>query len=150
MANNLIQILASITILFFALLIVKKFIGEKLKKNFCAICGAVSLTWLALLALYWLGIFQNKIIIALLLGGSIVGIFYLVERKVRERLKIFRLPFLLTLIFLAYLLLEIPKDIIADAIFLAVLWGVFILIYLYQGNRKIRGIAKNLIKCCRE
>ena len=89
MENNLIQILVSITLLFFVLLIIKEFIGSKLKKNFCAICGAVVLTWLALLILYWLGIFQNKIILALLIGESALGIFYVVERKVREKLKIF-------------------------------------------------------------
>ena len=150
MENNLIQILVSITLLFFVLLIIKEFIGSKLKKNFCAICGAVVLTWLALLILYWLGIFQNKIILALLIGESALGIFYVVERKVREKLKIFRLPFLLTLIFLAYLLLEIPKDIIIDIIFLIIIWIVFILIYLYRGNRKTKRIIKKLVKCCME
>lgn len=150
MGSNLIQILAIITILFFILLIIKKFLSNKLKKNFCVLCGAVVLTWIGLLVLYFLGIFQNKIILALLIGESTLGIFYLVEKKVKEKLKIFRLPFLLTLILLAYLLLEIPKDIIIDAIFLIVIWVAFILIYLFQSNGKIKKIGRRLIECCRE
>lgn len=150
MENSLIQIFSSITLLFFVLLIIKEFISAKFKKNFCTICGAVFLTWLGLLVLYFLGIFQNKIILALLIGESILGIFYFVETKVKKRLKVFRLPFLLTLILLAYLLLEIPKDIIIDTVFLIILWFVFILIYLYNGNGKIKKLGEKLIKCCRE
>src|SRR3989344_3178232 len=92
------NVILMITVLFFFLLLIKGIFKKWFKKEFCVICAAVSLTWITLLILSWLEIFNDKTIIALLMGMSILGIFYLVENKVKERLTLFRLPFLLSLI----------------------------------------------------
>lgn len=147
--NTILYILITISILFFLLLILKTLVSDKLKKNACVVCGAISLTWIVLLILYKLNLFSNNIIIAILLGQSILGIFYFLDSKVYERFKIFRLPFLLTLIILAYSIIVIPEDIIKDIIFLLVLWLIFILIYYYRNNNKFNTLAKKLIECCR-
>jgi len=146
--SNIFFILLSITLLFFGFLFIKGLFNEEFKKKFCVICFAVSFTWISLIILYWMDLFKDRIIIALLIGQTILGIFYLAEKKVKEKLTIFRLPFLLTLTFFAYLLLEIPKDIFKNIIFLLIMWGIFIFIYLYKNNKKTNYLIKKLMECC--
>ncbi len=119
------------------------------KKQFCALCGAVFLTWVVLLALYFMGSFENKIIIALLLGQSTVGLFYLLEKKVAEPLKLFRLPFLLTLIVLAYMMLTFSPFTGTLLLVLGSLWLVFVVLYLSRQNQKLKTLTEKIIACCR-
>src|SRR3989344_270246 len=101
--NNFSFILLGIIVLFFLLLTIKNIF--KIKK-FCAICLSISLTWIVLLILYFLDIFADKIIIAILMGHTSLGLYYILENKVKEKFKVFRLPLLLTFIFIIYTLLE--------------------------------------------
>ncbi len=141
----MIYILAGIIVLFFVFLIIKGFF----KKDFCAICAAVSITWLYLLVLYWFGAFENRVIIALLMGQSILGVYYIAEEKVKEELKIFRLPFLLTLITVGYSLLVLDNDIIKIVALLLVMWLIFILLYSYRNNKKMKSFVKKIVECCK-
>ena len=102
--ENLTLILIGISVLFFVLLGIKSIFKKKLQK-LCTICASISLTWILLLVLYLFGKFQDLTIIALLLGGSVVGIFYLWERKTKKTKLIFRLPVMITLIYIAYFIL---------------------------------------------
>jgi len=138
----------AITTLFFIMLLVKESFDRKNKK-FCAICSAVVLTWIALLILNWIGKFDNKILIALLIGESILGVYYFAESKVKEELKIFRLPFLLTLIIFGYSLLTF-ENLFKEFIFLAGLWIVFWLFYNYRANKNIKVFVNKIIECCKK
>ena len=157
MANiGIFQVLVIIVSLLFILLLVKEFLGKRLKKKFCVICASVTLTWLFLLALFLSGKYEDKIILALLMGQTILGIFYLVEKSVTKRgglkkLKLFRLPFLLTLIFIAYSLLAAPLDFFSGAILIAALWLFFFIVFLFSRNsgKFGKGFIKKLIDCCR-
>lgn len=144
--ENITLILIGISALFFILLLVKE-IFNKRKKKFCAICTAVSLTWIILLVLYFLDIFNDKIILALLIGHTSLGIFYLVENKVKEKFKLFRLPFLLTLIILFYYLIQ--GFIFESLLFIIILWVLFILIYSFKNNKGLNLFAKKIIECCK-
>ena len=141
-------ILSGIIGLFFVLLILKSSIRKsKIKDNFCVVCASVSLMWIILLSLYLYGLFDNLLIISLLMGMSITGIYYFVERKIgkRSNLKIFRLPFILTLVVFAYYVLTFEN--IAKSIMVIVgLWLIFSLIYLYNNPK----FAKKLLECCKE
>ena len=106
---TLFGLLVWMILLFFILLVIKNFFKEH-RERFCVICVTVSLTWVVLLVLFWLKLFEDKIIIALLMGQSILGVYYILEGQVKEELKIFRLPFLLTLIIIGYLLLTIANE----------------------------------------
>lgn len=94
--NEILVIFGSITIAFVLSLLLQAF--SKLK--FCAVCASVLLTWILFLALYYLGYFENLILLAVLIGGSAVGIFSLVKKKIEEQLNVFLLPFILTLFLL--------------------------------------------------
>ena len=50
----------------------------------CLICAGVSLTWLTMLLLRFLGYPISIPILAMLMGGSVVGIAYQLERRLPE------------------------------------------------------------------
>lgn len=129
----MVEIFLGIILLFFLLLLIKSIS----KKEFCVICASISLTWLGLLLSS-----SNKIFIALLMGQTILGIYYFLEK----RFPIFRLPIILTLTFLGYALLS--YDISAWWIIL-ILWLTFLFISLYKKNTKINKIINKLIQCCK-
>jgi hypothetical protein len=131
--------LAGITILFFLFLILRNF-----SKKICAICLSVSLTWIVLLSLYFLGIFTDKIIIAILMGMSALGLFYMFY----EKLSVFKLPFILTLIFVIYSILESFK---VDSLYLLIiLWIFFFIVYIFRKNPSLKYGINKLIECCKK
>ena len=147
---NLLQIVIAITALFFIMLGIKQFLKGKAKEEFCAICLAVSINWIILLILYWLGLFNDKTILAVLMGQSSLGIFYLAEKNVKENLKIFRLPFLLTLIMIVYSVLEGFSYSTNVIYFIFILWILFIFIYAFNENGKFKKLTKKIIECCKK
>ena len=140
-------ILLSITVLFFLLLIVKSLIIKK--KEFCAICFAVGITWATFLVLYWMNIFRNNVILGILIGETTLGIFYAIEKKVKKELTLFRLPFLLSIIFIAYTLIMTPQDLVKDIVFLAVIWVIFNMVYFYQNNKTLHAFFNKIVECCK-
>ena len=97
---NLQLVIYLITGLFFLLLIIKSFI-KKTTEKICAICLAFAITWIVIWILRWKGYFPDGTFIGILMGMTILGIFYTLEKSVKKELTLFRLPFLLTLVFLA-------------------------------------------------
>lgn len=142
-------IIAGIISVFFVLLALKSFLPKKIHNKICVLCTAVGLTWVSLLVLYWLRIFQDMLIIALLMGSTVLGIFYIAEKHVADKWKFFRLPFYLTLVIAGYSLLGIPEDLVAAIIWLAGLWGLFLIIFSYRNNEKTNSFVKKMIECCR-
>lgn len=126
------------------ILVIKSFV----RKEFCAICSAVSLTWMFLLFLHWFGKFDDSVLIALLVGQSVLGIFYLAEKKSFDALKIFRLPFLLSLIFMAYSLIVLFID-LAVLELLVGLWIIFGAIFLYRKNSRMKLFVDKIVACCK-
>ncbi len=119
------------------------------KKEFCVICTAISITWITLLALYLAKAYNDALLIGILMGQSIVGVFYLLESKVREELKIFRLPFILTLTLIAYSLLSKTINMPNLMILLAITWAITFIIYIYRNSPKVNSVAKKMLECCK-
>jgi hypothetical protein len=139
-------IFAAIAVLFVVLLVGKGVI----KSHFCVICASVSMTWAALLGFFWAGMFDEPILIAVLMGESVVGLYYLVEKKTKEQLHIFRLPFLLTATFVAYVLLGRSEGVVASFLLLLSLWVVFGIIYLSRTHAYTHKVVERIIACCRD
>lgn len=139
-------VLLVITVLFVGLLVIKSIS----KWKFCVICTSVSVTWMALLVLYWLGLFDQPVIIAVLMGQSIVGSYYFLEKTSRESLHIFRLPLLLTLTLAAFVALGVTADLNYGLSLLAALWVVWSLLYLYRQNPRTRIVVDRIIACCKD
>ncbi len=133
-----------VIVLFAVLLTVKKFI----KKNFCVICLAVSLSWMSLLVLYYLGLYGSVFIIALLMGHTSLGVYYIAEKKAEREFLVFRLPFLLTLMLIMVTLLE-PALVEASLVLaLGVVWLVFVMLYAWRNVKWVRNMATRVIECC--
>lgn len=142
-------IFAVIIAIFLVFLGIKELFPEKIKKKICVLCMAVSAAWLLLLLFYKLEMFENRSIIVLLMGSTILGVFYLADKKVPERWKIFSLPFYLTLVFAAYALIEVPSDLMTTVIILVVLWASMFMLFTYKNDDKINSLARKIIECCK-
>ena len=134
-------LLSGIVALFFILLALKNIFSLK---RLCVICASIILTWILLLTLYSLNIFTDKIIIAILMGHTSLGIYYIFEKKVKKNLLIFRLPLLLTFIFIIYYILESFS--LDGFVLTIILWAFFALVYLFKNNK----VAKKIIECCKK
>ena len=141
-----VTVLLAIIVLFTGLLLLK----SVAKWKFCAICTSVSSTWIVLLALYWLGKFDQPLIIAVLMGQSIVGLYYFLEDHTQERLHVFRLPLLLTLTLAAFLALGVDADLAYGVSLLAALWIVLSLLYFYRQDPKTKVVVDRIIACCKD
>ena len=146
---ELISILITITILFFLILIIKYFIPKEINVKICAICISISLVWISLLILYYFGKFENNTIIALLMGMTILGIVYTVERNVKKELTLFRLPFLLSLFTLGYFALMYSLN-LNTIIFLSCMWLLFIIVYFYRNNSSMKKMIDSIVECCKK
>ncbi|MEK7561980.1 MAG: hypothetical protein AAB541_03915 [Patescibacteria group bacterium] len=136
------------------LLISGLFIGGLIIKHlsqqrFCVICASVSLTWLSFLTLYWTDSFDDPILLSLLIGQSIAGLYYFVEKRVPKVLRIFGLPFLLSLTAGFYMLIKTELVLTAFGLLLG-LWLAAWLIFTYRNDPAKKTIAKILAKCCED
>lgn len=144
--NDPVLVLSVVAALFVALLITKNIT----KWKFCVICVSVSTTWMALLVLYWLGLFNEPVIIAVLMGQTIVGLYYFLEKRTDEGLHVFRLPLLLTLTLAAFLALGITTDLVYGFSLLALLWVVMSVLHFYRQSPKTKIVVDRIIACCKD
>lgn len=75
-------------------------------KKICAVCGAVSLNWIVLLLLSYLKMFDNKILIAILMGQSICGAMYLFEKSAAKKWHPLRIVIILLGTLIVYYLVK--------------------------------------------
>lgn len=64
-----------------AITVLSRFVGRILQFNVCPICAGVFLTWVGQVALHFLGYQIDLTMPALLMGGSVVGIAYQIEKR---------------------------------------------------------------------
>ncbi len=145
--SGVFYVFSGIIAVFFVLLAAKELFAKK--SRLCLICASVSLTWLTLLVLYKKGVFDDVVILSMLMGQSIVGIFYLLEKKTSEKLHMFKVPFLLTLTFAFYSAVVFPDDFVKVLALLAALWAVLTILFFYRNNNKAGVIIRKLIECCK-
>lgn len=100
-------VLISILVLYVLFALTKDFIKKKFRITICAVCIAVSLTWLVLLVLYFAKMFDDKLIISILMGQSIVGLMYSFDERFKSNNSIAALKIFIILfgtLFVYYLL----------------------------------------------
>lgn len=139
------SILIAITALFGFYFLLRNIFGLKL----CAICAAISTTWIGLLALWFWGIEVDLLAVAMLMGGSAVGLMYLLEAKLPERWSVLKLPFLLTLFALIYVFLTQPFQANQIYLVIAALWLIFLPLFLSGEKGRFQKAAQKIIECCK-
>ena len=142
--NQLTVIFISIPLLFALLLLVKELFSMRI----CALCASISLTWIVLFILLKIGIFGNQLIVGIMIGESITGIYYLIEKRAQEHWKIFLLPFFLTLTTIGYTALAetIPLGVILT---IAALWAIAFCAHQFRERPQLKEIAQKIIQCCK-
>ncbi len=103
-------VLLGILALFIVYAFIRGPLSKVIKTKICAICAAVSTTWIALLVLYYLGYFSDRLIIGILIGESVTGLMYFFERKIEKTrykwLAVFKIAIILAGTAAAYLILR--------------------------------------------
>lgn len=120
---------------------------RKIFSNLCAICFSVSSTWLILQVLLFKGKSIDPVIIALLMGGSIVGMLYYLGAKIKDNYQIFKFPFLVTAFAFAYAVVS-QKIELKTILVIGFLWIVFGTVFIFREHR-FKNIALKLIECCK-
>jgi len=119
------------------------------KKPLCSLCVAVASVWLVLLFLYKTDQFSNTLILGLLIGQSITGIFYFAYRKLPKALRIFSLPFFLSMTAVGYILITNDIELSVFGL-LTVLWLLAWTGFIYASDPGKAKIAKAITNCCDE
>ncbi|MEK7461745.1 MAG: hypothetical protein AAB586_01610 [Patescibacteria group bacterium] len=115
---------------------------KKIFTKICAICFAVSGTWLVGLA-----IGLDLVILALLMGGTAVGLMYYLASALPEKFEFFKLPFLLSVFIVFYSILSRTLDILI-ILEVVVTWLLFGLIFLSR-NGRTKNWFKIVVECCK-
>lgn len=118
------------------------------KKRFCVLCVSISLTWVALLGLYKLDRFQNPVLLSLLIGQSITGLYYLAIKKLDRSLRIFSLPFVLTLTALSYFIVTSFTNVLPVFGLLLGLWLAAYIAFVYKLDNPSKSAAAKIIDDC--
>ena len=77
-------VLAFMVGVYFVLLFSEMFLKKYSKISFCVVCGTVVATWLTLIALKFSGNAVNPVIPAILMGQSVVGAMYTLEKYAQK------------------------------------------------------------------
>lgn len=139
-------VLAIVVAAFVILLSLKQMSGYR----FCVLCVSISGTWLALLALHWLEVFDNPVLLALLMGQTVVGLHYLIESQISEDLLIFRLPFVLTLTVLFYFAITLDPTVAPAGLAVTATWIAAFAVYVRRDADKLKRLARQIIECCKD
>ena len=130
----------------FAILLVLK---QAFSLKICVLCASIFLTWTSLLVLYKLGKFHNVVLLSLLMGQSITGIYYALEKRVKSALRVFALPFFLSLTTLFYLVI-VGKTLLAPLFVLLGLWVVAYIIFAWRNDPAKKRVANAVMECCKD
>lgn len=136
------------TAIFLIALFVRSLGSRHLK--FCAVCITISLTWLFLLIAKLLGYAINPILIGVLMGESIVGLYYLIEKKAPSTWQVFRWPYIITMTVVVYLIVGVRSGAWLAILLLISLWIVWGTIFALKKSPPAKKIMERLVACCRD
>lgn len=127
------------------------YLGLMLKKYLpilgCALCVAVAATWFVLWLISQNGVVVNPLLLALMIGESVVGTYYLAEKRASQDWQIFRLPFFLSLM-LVGLMLASATPTVGAALIVAGLWAIHALLFYYRKSPRLQTKVRAIIDCC--
>ncbi|HLG90759.1 MAG TPA: hypothetical protein VI336_01175 [Candidatus Saccharimonadales bacterium] len=123
--------------------------NQKSKRKICAICAGVFLTWLLLFIFYKTGTYKDTVLLSLLMGQSITGLYYLGLRRLPKSLRIFTLPFFLSLTAVFYLLIS-EKFVLGAFGLLTALWITAWVIFINRKDPGKKPLTEAVTNCCED
>ena len=118
----------------------------------CPICAGVFLTWVWLIGAHIAGYQIDLIIPALLMGGSVVGVVYQLEKKFRDlpvgRVLLWKILFIPTGFVVAYGILERLPAVFLLAVIFLFLASLLLIRKTNTHNKAIDGLEKKMEECC--
>jgi len=118
--------------------------------KFCAVCVTVGLAWLSLLAIRLFGYAVDPVLIGILMGESVVGLYYLIEKRAPAAWQIFRWPYIITMTVVVYLIAGARSGAWPAVWLLALIWIIWGAVFALRKYPSIKKIAERLIACCRD
>lgn len=131
-------------------------VRKLLKLDICAICAAVSSTWIVLLVLYYAGYRIDPLLPAILMGQSVTGLMYMYERRVRKTkfrwplaFRIF-FPVVGTLVVYAAVSRTVTAEAYgAAAVAAAAIIALAICVFVFgKFNKQVMAVIRKLEECC--
>jgi hypothetical protein len=141
--STIFLVLIVVSVLFFVLLAAKR-LGVPVP---CAMCASVTLSWIGLLVLFLMGRFHEPILLAVLMGQTSIGLYGMLERKVKQTFLLFRLPYILTSILIILAVLGLRDS--SSFFFVLFMWIVFLAVYFGRSRPSISKMIKQVIACCK-
>lgn len=149
----IITTLISILLISVTVLVIRKLLPSF---GVCPVCAGVAGTWLWMFAARYYGYPADINIISLLMGGSVVGITYQLERKIRPgkimAWKILFIPagFMLSynLIYFSWLYLILSIVAILSLLFIFLVWPVSGSMDSKNNGRNVEGLEEKMKNCC--
>jgi len=142
--------LISIPLLYFIIAFTKPYLQKFSPFNICAICLAVSLSWLALLTLWLLGNPVSILAIGILMGMSISGTMYKMEKLFKDK-KVQNFWFVRLVLIIGgfYFIVELLNRHWNAATMILIFTIILIILatFLFQGITHKEG-TKKLDNCC--
>lgn len=120
----------------------------------CAICTAVSLSWVGLLIAYFLGWHDNLLWLGILMGGSLVGLMYKMEQYFKKKKLtnywLIRIAIIAFGFLSVYLFLSAEWDKLILVIVAIILFSFFSLFFIKteKDASKRRPLKDRLDHCC--
>lgn len=131
------------------------FVNKITQFNICPVCAGVFLTWAWLLSAHFLGYEVNLVVPAMLMGGSVVGIMYKIEKKFSglpaSRLLLWKVMFVPAGFVAAYAVLEQLWVVLILAIASLFLLSFALLssrACLRRQGESTSGLEKKMENCC--
>ncbi|OGG78512.1 hypothetical protein A3A36_00430 [Candidatus Kaiserbacteria bacterium RIFCSPLOWO2_01_FULL_52_12b] len=128
------------------------FVNRILPFTVCPICAGVFLTWVGLVGAHFLGYQINLIIPALLMGGSVVGIAYQLEKKFRDlpvgKILLWKILFIPGGLVAAYSILEQLPAVFLIAVVFLLLVSLLLLSNANKRSETVIGLEKEMKDCC--
>jgi len=127
-------------------------INRVLPFTICPICAGVFLTWVWLIVAHIFGYQINLVVPSLLMGGSVVGIAYQLEKKFRNlsagKILLWKMLFIPAGFVAAYGILEqLPAVFLIAAVFL-LLVSLLLVGNANARNETATGLEKKMEDCC--
>lgn len=144
---NSLDFIIIMTTAFFALGIV---VQSLTRLKFCAVCVAISLSWVTLLTMKLGGFAVSPTIIGILMGESVVGMYFFLEKRVPEALQLFRWPYLITATVVVLWVAGEQRGGKRALLLLLFIWITYVLIFMFRNNIYFKKITERLLACCRD